>query len=223
MGKTEHELLELARELGGRNQVFRSFIGMGYSDCTTPPVILRNSSCKTPVGTRSTPRTRRRSQGRLEALLNFQTMVSDLTVLAVANASLLDEGTAAAEAMHLAYAFKGSDTAKVFFVSDSGLPPADHRLVQTRAATVGIEVVVGFAQNRGLRHVEIEELRRSRAVSDDRRRGPHRRDLRGRSHRPRERHRVQAAAPTEQAAPEGVTMRTPPCATPGMIISSRPV
>src|SRR5216117_1688870 len=100
-GLTELEVLTYFRALAAKNQVFRSFIGMGYSDCVTPPVIQRNVLEYPGWYTAYTPYQAVIAQGRLEALLNFQTMVADLTGLEIANASLLDEGTAAAEAMHL--------------------------------------------------------------------------------------------------------------------------
>jgi len=141
-GKSEHELLALARALGQKNQVFRSYIGMGYSGCITPPVILRNVLQSPGWYTPYTPYQAEVAQGRLEALLNYQTMVMDLTGFDVANASLLDEATAAAEAMQLAYAFRGGPEANAFFVSDA-CHPQTIDVVRTRAEASGIELVVG--------------------------------------------------------------------------------
>src|SRR5258708_25459192 len=100
-GLSEQKLLETAWALASHNKVYRSFIGQGYYDTLTPPVILRNILESPGWYTAYTPYQAEISQGRMEALLNYQTMVIDMTGLPIANASLLDEGTAAAEAMHL--------------------------------------------------------------------------------------------------------------------------
>jgi glycine dehydrogenase len=142
-GLGEHEALDELRAIAGKNQVFRSFIGMGYSDCITPPVILRNLLENPGWYTQYTPYQAEISQGRLEALLNFQTMTSDLTGLPIANASLLDEATAAAEAMHLCQNVRPER--RVFFVSET-CHPQTIQVVQTRARPLGIEVVVGDHQ-----------------------------------------------------------------------------
>jgi glycine dehydrogenase len=143
VGLTEAALLERARELGAKNEVWRSYLGMGYADCITPPVILRNVIQNPGWYTQYTPYQAEIAQGRLEALLNFQTMVIDLTGLPIANASLLDEATAAAEAMHLAYEFKGGgDSKNTFFVSER-CHPQTIEVLKTRAGAVGIVVEVG--------------------------------------------------------------------------------
>ncbi|HEX7120226.1 MAG TPA: aminomethyl-transferring glycine dehydrogenase [Longimicrobiales bacterium] len=138
--RSEHEALGELREIASGNRIFRSYIGMGYHDTITPPVIQRNILENPGWYTAYTPYQAEISQGRLEALLNFQTMVIDLTGLPIANASLLDEATAAAEAMALSHAVgKGRD---VFFVSEA-CHPQTIEVVRTRARARGIEVVVG--------------------------------------------------------------------------------
>ena len=127
-------------EIASSNQVLRSFIGMGYHGCVTPPVIQRNVLENPGWYTAYTPYQPEISQGRLEALLNFQTMVADLTGLPIANASLLDEPTAAAEAMALCWADRRRRGR--FFVSN-GCHPQTIEVVRTRAEPLGIEVEVG--------------------------------------------------------------------------------
>jgi glycine dehydrogenase len=138
---TEEEALAKIRMIADRNQVFRSFIGQGYYGTLTPNVILRNILENPAWYTAYTPYQAEISQGRMEALINFQTMCADLTGMEIANASLLDEATAAAEAMTLA---KRSCKSKsnVFFVSN-GVHPQTLEVVRTRAEPLGIELVVG--------------------------------------------------------------------------------
>src|SRR5262245_50783148 len=138
---TEEEALAKITALARKNQVFRSFIGMGYSGTHTPKVILRNVLENPAWYTAYTPYQAEISQGRMEALLNFQTMVCDLTGMQISNASLLDEGTAAAEAMTLAKRSCRSKSNK-FFVS-AGCHPQTIAVVRTRAEALGIEVEVG--------------------------------------------------------------------------------
>jgi glycine dehydrogenase len=137
----EAEVLAALRRLAAKNTVLRSFIGMGYSGTHTPTVILRNVLENPAWYTAYTPYQTEISQGRLEALLNFQTMITDLTALDVANASLLDEGTAAAEAMALA-ARSGSAAGGSFFVAGD-CHPQTIAVVQARAHAAGVAVVVG--------------------------------------------------------------------------------
>ena len=132
------------RGLAGENKVFRNFIGTGYYDTATPGVIQRNILENPGWYTAYTPYQAEISQGRLEALLNFQTVVTDLTGLEIANASMLDEGTAAAEAMMMCHRLKDghADAHRVFFVSDK-CHPQTIDIVKTRAVPLGIAVVVG--------------------------------------------------------------------------------
>ncbi|MBA2708637.1 MAG: aminomethyl-transferring glycine dehydrogenase [Gemmatimonadaceae bacterium] len=141
-GKSEQEVLAEFRALAARNQVFRSFIGMGYSDCVTPPVVQRNVLENPAWYTAYTPYQAEIAQGRLEALLNFQTMIVDLTSLEIANASLLDEATAAAEAMTMSYGLRGKPGKEIFFVSQD-CHPQTIDVVRTRAAVRGIAIRVG--------------------------------------------------------------------------------
>jgi glycine dehydrogenase len=141
-GLSESEALTRLRRLAEKNLVFRSWIGMGYSDCITPPVIQRNIFENPGWYTQYTPYQAEIAQGRLEALLNFQTMIIDLTGFPIANASLLDEGTAAAEAMSMCFSAKGRDSNLAFFVSED-CHPQTIAVVQTRAEPLGIRVVVG--------------------------------------------------------------------------------
>ena len=143
---SEFEYLEELKKTAAMNKVFKSYIGQGYHGTITPSVILRNIFQNPGWYTQYTPYQAEIAQGRLETLLNFQTVVSDLTGLPIANASLLDEGTAAAEAMSMFYAIKNKrakdDPANEFFVSDQVLAQTID-VLKTRAKPLDIKVVVG--------------------------------------------------------------------------------
>jgi glycine dehydrogenase len=143
---SEHEYLQLIKDISLRNKVYKTYIGQGYYDTITPSVILRNIFENPGWYTQYTPYQAEISQGRLESLLNFQTMVSDLTGLPIANASLLDEATAAAEAMTMFFNTLNKDHDHIsrpkFFVDQETFPQTKDVLV-TRAVPVGIEVVFG--------------------------------------------------------------------------------
>src|SRR5438094_182945 len=138
--KSEGEALVELRAIAQKNEISRSFIGTGYYDCITPPVIQRNILENPGWYTAYTPYQAEIAQGRLEALLNFQQMIIDLTALDIANASLLDEATAAAEAMSLCHA--AVPNRKTFFVADD-CHPQTIAVVQTRAKPLGIEIKIG--------------------------------------------------------------------------------
>ncbi len=173
----EYEALAELRKIAGENKVFRSFIGQGFYDCITPPVIQRNVLENPGWYTQYTPYQAEISQGRLEALLNFQTMVTDLTAMDIANASLLDEATACAEAMMMSHRLKSvgqassvspsiekSETGatpvlrlppdrqdacstKNIFFVSENCHPQNIEVVRTRGTALGVEVVVGDHEN----------------------------------------------------------------------------
>ncbi|MBI9073678.1 MAG: aminomethyl-transferring glycine dehydrogenase [Melioribacteraceae bacterium] len=141
---SEYEFLNHLKEIAKKNKVFKSYIGMGYNSTITPPVIQRNILENPGWYTQYTPYQAEISQGRLEALLNFQTMVADLTGLPIVNSSLLDEATAAAEAMLMLFAARKRDKkgANVFFVSEDCFPQTID-VLRTRAVPLGIELLIG--------------------------------------------------------------------------------
>ncbi|KAL9716486.1 glycine decarboxylase subunit P [Leucoagaricus gongylophorus] len=138
---SESQLKAQAQALGNQNQVFKNFIGMGYHCAVTPPVIQRNIFENPAWYTQYTPYQPEISQGRLESLVNFQTMVASLTAMDIANASMLDEATAAAEGMVMA--FVSSQTKRKTFLVDSGVLPQTIAVLRTRAKGFGIRIVVG--------------------------------------------------------------------------------
>ena len=141
---TEVQYANHIAELGAKNSVFKNYIGLGYHDTILPAVIQRNIFENPGWYTAYTPYQAEIAQGRLEMLLNFQTMVAELTGMELANASLLDEATAAAEAMIMLFNIRSRAQSKAgvvkFFVDDSCLPQ-NHALLNTRAVPFGIEIV----------------------------------------------------------------------------------
>src|SRR5881394_159298 len=149
--KSEMEALAELHAIAKKNKVKRSFIGAGYYDCITPPVIQRNILENPGWYTAYTPYQAELAQGRLEAMVNFQTMVTDLTALDIANASLLDESTAAAEAMALCHhavvgAVAGRGPRNKFFVADN-CHPQTTAVMRTHAKPLGIDIVTGNFSN----------------------------------------------------------------------------
>ncbi len=140
--KSEFDYLNTLKQTASKNKVFKSFIGQGYYDVIVPGVIQRNILENPGWYTQYTPYQAEIAQGRLQALLNFQTMVIDLTGMEIANASLLDEGTAAAEAMFMQYSLRKNQSAKTFFVSEE-LFPQTIDVLKTRAQPFGIELQIG--------------------------------------------------------------------------------
>jgi len=140
--RSEHATLVELKAIASKSRIFKNYLGQGYSDCIVPPVIQRNILENPGWYTAYTPYQAEISQGRMEALINFQQLVIDLTGLDIANASLLDEATAAAEAMHIAHAMSKDAAAKAIFVSER-CHPQTIAVVQTRAEPLGIKVIVG--------------------------------------------------------------------------------
>jgi len=145
---TENDFLNHLKEMAKKNKIFKSYIGMGYYPTITPAVIIRNILENPGWYTQYTPYQAEISQGRLEALLNFQTMLSDFTAMPLANSSLLDEGTAAAEAMAMLFSSRKRDKkeANILFVSEDCFPQTID-VLKTRSEPLGIEVKVGDLSN----------------------------------------------------------------------------
>ncbi len=141
---SEFEFLSKIKEIASQNKIYKSYIGLGYNPTITPAVILRNVMENPGWYTQYTPYQAEISQGRMEALINYQTMVIDLTGMEIANASLLDEGTAAAEAMHLFYSMRKPSQTK-FLVSEKCFPQTID-IIKTRATPLNIEIVVACSK-----------------------------------------------------------------------------
>lgn len=138
-GLTESEFLSRARSVANKNQIYKSYLGQGYYDTHTPGIVLRTILENPSWYTAYTPYQAEISQGRMEALLNFQTMIADLTGLPIANSSLLDEGTAAAEAMTMSHSINKKSSSNIFVV-DEDIFPQTLEVLQTRAEPLGIEI-----------------------------------------------------------------------------------
>ncbi len=143
---SEYKFLEDLREIARKNLVFKSYIGMGYNHTITPAVIQRNVLENPGWYTQYTPYQAEISQGRLEALMNFQTAIIDLTSLPIANASLLDEGTAAAEAMSMFHTLRSNKKSNTFFISEECFPQTIS-VLKTRAESQGINLKIGNHKN----------------------------------------------------------------------------
>ena len=143
---SEHDMLKSLRAMASKNQLYKNYIGLGYYEVILPGVIQRNILENPGWYTQYTPYQAEIAQGRLEALLNFQTMICDLTGMEIANASLLDEATAASEAMLMFNSLKGADKGSKFFVSEKCFPQTK-AVLETRAEPLGIEIVYGLFEN----------------------------------------------------------------------------
>lgn len=139
--RSEHQALQDIKQIASQNKIYKNYIGMGYTPCITPPVILRNILENPAWYTAYTPYQAEIAQGRLEALLNFQTLIIELTGLDIANASLLDEGTACAEAMTMSYSLCKTK-ATHFFISEQ-CHPQTLEVIKTRANPLGIKLIIG--------------------------------------------------------------------------------
>jgi glycine dehydrogenase len=146
VAKSEFDYLNTLKQTASKNKVYKSYIGQGYYDVIVPGVIQRNILENPGWYTQYTPYQAEIAQGRLQALLNFQTMVIDLTGMEIANASLLDEGTAAAEAMFMQYSLRKNQNAKIYFVSQEVFPQTID-ILKTRAQPYGIELQIGDHQS----------------------------------------------------------------------------
>lgn len=142
----EFEMLKALRQMANKNQVYKNYIGLGYYDVIVPGVILRNILENPGWYTQYTPYQAEIAQGRLEALINFQTLVCDLTGMEIANASLLDEATAASESMLMLHSMKAAGKGNKFFVSEKCFPQTK-AVLETRAEPLGIELVYGLVEN----------------------------------------------------------------------------